>query len=98
MGKTHISENTIYITGRIDQIVRDYFLQPNAENPVRAKNLMPLFIKKGVFSKDSSSRPGLPIRNLLRELDAANKLMLLLHCEVHRKRNRQWYFSKKMVS
>lgn len=60
---------------------------------VAAKELMDLFVEKGVFNKDYS-RPGLPIRNLLRLLDAENMLSLLKHCKVIRhKTNRNWYFT-----
>ena len=37
---------------------------------------MGVFVEKDIFNKDYS-RPGLPIRNLLRKLDAENKLDLL---------------------
>lgn len=89
-----LTENTIHKAGRIDQIVRDYFKNNPSVKEVAAKDLMPLFVDKGVFNKDYS-RPGLPIRNLLRQLDAENKLSLLNHCKVVRHEvNRNWYFSK----
>lgn len=52
---------------------------------------MPLFIEKGVFNNDH--RNGLPIRNILRELDAENKLDLITNAKVIRSTiNRNWYF------
>jgi hypothetical protein len=89
-----LSEDTIHKTGRIDQIVRDYFNNNPSVKEVPAKDLMQLFIDKGIFNKDYL-RPGLPIRNLLRKLDAENKLSLLKHCKVVRHtKNRNWYFEK----
>jgi hypothetical protein len=87
-----LSEKTIHKVGRIDQVIRDYFTSNPTIKEIAAKDLMPEFIKKEIFVKDSS-RPGLPIRNILRELDAENKLDLLAHCKVVRKKiNRNWYF------
>lgn len=89
-----MTESKFHKIGRIDQIVRDYFLENSSLNEIPAKDLMGLFIEKGIFNKDYS-RPGLPIRNLLRELDAENKLSLLKHCKVVRNQvNRNWYFKR----
>jgi hypothetical protein len=89
-----LTEKTIHKAGRIDQIVRDYFKNNPSVKQVLAKDLMQLFVDKGIFNKDYS-RPGLPIRNLLRLLDAENKLSLLTHCKVVRNAvNRNWYFNK----
>jgi hypothetical protein len=80
-------------TGRIDQILRDYFEQNKSVNEVIAKDLMLLFIEKGIFNKDH--RDGLPIRDLLRELDAERTLSFLKHIKVDRKAtNRNWYFAR----
>jgi len=68
-----LSEKKLHKIGRIDQIVRDYFADRPTEKEVSDKNLMPLFIEKGIFEKDNRAR--LPIRSLLRQLDAAGKLM-----------------------
>lgn len=89
-----LTDNIVHKAGRIDQIVRDYFTNnPNIVEIV-AKDLMPLFVARGIFAKDYS-RPGLPIRNLLRQLDAEGKLSLLKHCKVVRHAtNRSWYFIK----
>ena len=87
------SEKKIHRIGRIDQIVRDYFDENPSSKEIAAKDLMPLFIKKGVFKKDN--KEGKPIRDLLRELDEAGKLHLLRYIKVDRKViNRNWYFSK----
>ena len=62
-----MTESKIHLVGRIDQIVRDYF-KSTSDPEIMAKNLMPVLIEKGIFKEDH--RNGLPIRNLLRELDA----------------------------
>jgi len=86
-----LSENQIHRIGRIDQIVRDYFLANPALKEIPAKDLMPLFIEKDVFK--SNHRNDLPIREVLRELDSNNKLHLLKHVKVARKvKNRGWFF------
>ena len=88
---TSLSENKIHKIGRIDQIVRDYFDVHPLETSIPAKDLMPLFIEKGIFLKDH--RNGLPIRALLRDLDREDKLPLLTHVHVVRNAiNRNWYF------
>jgi hypothetical protein len=86
-----LSEKRMHKIGRIDQIVRDYFLTHPDQKEVLAKDLMPLFIEKSIFFKDQ--RGGLPIRTLLRQLDRENKLLLLEHVRVVRHAvNRNWYF------
>lgn len=92
-----MDDKKIHLAGRIDQVVRDYFLDNSTVSIVLAKDLMPLFVTKGIFLKDH--RAGLPIRNLLRELDAENKLDMLKHCKVIRKNvNRNWYFERSSRS
>lgn len=86
-----LTERTIHQIGRIDQIVLDYFETNEGVKSVLAKDLMQEFISKGIFEKDH--REGLPIRKVLRLLDAENKLHLLRHCKVERKEvNRNWFF------
>ncbi|MCB0536987.1 MAG: hypothetical protein KDE33_05605 [Bacteroidetes bacterium] len=80
--------------GRIDQVVRDFFKKNPTVREVMAKDLMPLFIEKGIYSKDH--RNGLPIRNTLRMLDEENQLQLLKNVKVVRhETNRNWYFVKR---
>jgi hypothetical protein len=86
-----LSEKKIHRIGRIDQIVRDYFAAHPSLIEIPAKDLMPLFIEKGVFA--TNHRKDLPIREILREMDTNNKLHLLKHVKVARKlKNRGWYF------
>ena len=89
-----MTERKIHLIGRIDQIIRDYFEKNTSVKEVLAKDMMPLFIKKGIFKKDH--RDGLPIRNILREMDKEKKLYLIKHLKVNRKMtNRNWYFKNK---
>lgn len=84
----------MYKIGRIDQIVRDYFDANRSVREVAAKDLMSLFIQKGIFLKDH--RNGFPIRYLLDQPDTGNKLHLLKHGKVIRREvNRNWYFTKR---
>jgi hypothetical protein len=86
-----MTELKTHKAGRIDQIVRDYFNDNPTIKEIRAKDLMPIFINKEIFTKDY--RNGLPIRKFLRELDDENKLNLLKNIKVIKKdKNRNWYF------
>jgi hypothetical protein len=99
MGKNYImstspfSEKKLHKIGRIDQIIRDWFAAHPSQIEVQAKELMGLFIEKGIFLKNS--KDGKPIRDLLRDLDKEKKLHLLSHVWVVRHVvNRSWYFKK----
>lgn len=77
---------------RINQVLEDYF--KHNPNKIQAKELMPLFIKNGIFAKDYKDRPGLPIRNLLRKLDKDNKLTRIPYIVAERKdKNTNWFFA-----
>ena len=77
---------------RINQVLEDYF--KHNPNKIQAKELMPLFIKNGIFAKDDKDRPGLPIRNLLRKLDKDNKLTRIPYIVAERKdKNTNWFFA-----
>ncbi|MGV8944880.1 MAG: hypothetical protein ACOH1N_00495 [Lutibacter sp.] len=68
------------------------FLENESLKDAKPKDLMPILIEKGYFNKDH--RAGLPLRNLLRDLDDANLLYLLPQVSVERKEtNRYWYFN-----
>jgi len=67
------------------------FLVKEGINSAKPKVLTPWLIEQGYFSKDH--RNGLPLRNLLRELDEQKKLYLLPNLRVERKEvNRLWKF------
>ena len=75
-------------------MVDEYFANNPSVDKVQAKDLMPLFIKAGIFTQDQ--REGLPIRRVLRELDKDDKLDLMSCVYPERKNvNTNWYFVRK---
>ncbi|WP_426790691.1 hypothetical protein [Sphingobacterium sp. WOUb80] len=82
----------------IDQLnvtVADYFDKNKSINEIPAKDLMPLFVEKGVFTADSKDRPGKPLRDLLRKLDKENNLQLIPLLYADRKgKNTFWFFRR----
>lgn len=79
---------------RINEVVTDYFKNNLSVNEIPAMNLMPEFIKAGIFNKDYE-RKGLPIRNLLRKLDNKNELNEIPSLLSERKPiNTYWYFQR----
>jgi hypothetical protein len=75
----------------INKVVDEYFAAHPTEEKVRSKDLMPLFIKAGIFNSDH--RKGLRIREVLRKLDACNQLHLIPSVTLERKqKNANWYF------
>lgn len=78
----------------INKILSDFFADPKNPRIIPAKELMPLFIKRGVFSEDRKN--GLPIRNILRELDSRNSLDLIPFVHAERKpTNTNWFFTDR---
>ena len=79
---------------RINKVVTGYFKNNPSVNKIPAMNLMPEFIKAGIFNKDYE-RKGLPIRNLLQELDRNNELDKIPSLLPERKSiNTYWYFQR----
>lgn len=75
----------------INSILSEYFANPYNPRKIQAKELMPLFIQKGVFNADRKN--GLPIRQLLRKLDENNQLGMIPFVLAERKSmNTNWYF------
>lgn len=67
------------------------FLQKEKLVSAKPKDLMPYLIEQRYFTKDH--RNGLPLRNILRELDDENKLYLLPNLMTERKEvNTFWSF------
>ena len=78
---------------QISQVVAAYFEMNSSVPEVLAKNLMPYFIKAGIFSQDQ--RDGLPLRKILRKLDDNNQLHLIPFVYADRKAtNVNWYFRR----
>lgn len=78
---------------QINQVVAAYFEMNSSVPEVPAKDLMPHFIKAGIFSQDH--RDGLPLRKILRKLDESNQLHLIPFVYADRKAtNVNWYFRR----
>ena len=76
---------------QINKVVKDYFMKNPSVSEIQAKDLMPDFIKAGIFAADRKN--GLPIRGILRELDGEGKLDLLPNLKrVRKSKNTYWYF------
>jgi len=81
------------LIAKINQVIKEYFEKNPLTDTIPAKDLMPQFIRAGIFAKDH--RNGLPIRNVLRELDRANALHLILCVRAERKKmNTNWFFDR----
>lgn len=76
---------------KINKVIEEYFNTNASLTIVPVKKLMSDFIKAGIFAKDI--KRGLPIRLILRELDASNQLSLipLVYAERHGEHT-YWYF------
>lgn len=78
----------------INKIIAYYFEKNTSNTKIPAKDLMPKFIKAGIFEKDEKN--GLPIRKILRELDQKGKLEMIPYVFADRKAtNTNWYFQKE---
>ena len=77
---------------RIKKAVAEHFANTD-QAKIMAKDLMPLFISKNIFTKDH--KDGLPIRNFLRHLEENNHLHLIPQVHFEQKdSNKNWYFIK----
>jgi len=77
---------------RIKRAVSEYF-EKNMETKVQAKELMTLFIGKGIFTHNH--KDGLPIRDFLNKLEENNQLNLIPQVYFEQKdKNKNWYFIK----
>ena len=87
-----ISNDDIQKALRIKRAVSKYF-ETSTKTKVEAKELMPLFIKDGIFKKDH--KDGLPIREFLRYLYEVNHLHVIPQALYEQKEvNKNWYFIK----
>ena len=78
---------------QINEVVNEYFNQNTEAEKVAVKKLMPSFIKAGIFDKDK--RNGLPIRNVLKELDREDALDSIPTLYADRNEGATyWYFIK----
>lgn len=78
----------------INRAVELFFAENPAITVAKPKDLMPACIRVGLFSKDH--RNGLPLRKILRELDASDKLYLIPSLVPDKKeKNVYWNFYRK---
>lgn len=79
------------ILNSINQVIHQFFQSNKDIDKIPAKDLMPLFIKAGIFDKDTAN--GLPIRQVLRDLDRNKQLKLIPSTLPERKKvYTKWYF------
>ena len=77
---------------KINQVLEDFFETNKDVKRIPALDMMDYFVDAGIFNMDYDRR-GLPIRNVLRELDDKNQLDLIPYVVVERKdKNRNWFF------
>ena len=77
---------------RINRVLKGYFSDSSNPRIIPAKELMDLFISKGIFNKNHCD--GLPIRNLLRELSKKNRISEIPYVRGDMKStNTKWFFS-----
>ena len=77
---------------KINRAVNEYFVRTNLTK-VEAKELMPDFIKKGIFN--ANQQDGLPIRKFLRKLYDEKYLNLIPQAIFEQKdQNKNWFFCK----
>lgn len=82
---------------KINLVLKEYFALNNSISIIPAKDMMPYFILAGIFPTDHKN--GLPIRAMLRKLDAKNQLRLIPFVLPERKlKNTSWYFKNSKYS
>lgn len=75
----------------INKILKEHF--KTNKGRIRAKELMPQFIKAGIFDRDYE-REGYPIREFLRDLNKAGELWKIPYVEAEQKQAKTfWYFA-----
>jgi len=82
---------------QFNKVLLEYFEINKSVKIIPAKDMMPYFILAGVFNKDTKN--GLPIRAVLRRLDANNQLHLIPYVFAERNTaNTNWYFQRSSGS
>lgn len=77
----------------LNQIIDTYFDEHPDVSNIPAKDLMPQFVKAGIFDKDT--KRGLPVRKLLRALDRTNELHLIPTVIAnHDEKHTSWSFGR----
>ena len=87
-----MSNTEIQKAFKIKRTVVEYF-ETNTVTKIRAKDLMPDFVAKGIF--DADDKDGLPIRDFLRKLAKEKYLSLIPQALLEQKeQNKIWFFMK----
>lgn len=87
----------ISMINKINWVIANFFDKNPHINKIKAKELMPDFMQAGIFT--SNHRDGLPLRNLLRELDRNNQLNKIPSLLAERKtKNTNWFFIRTNVN
>lgn len=78
---------------QINAVIKFFFEKNKLTSEILAKELMPNFVKVGIFVEDVKN--GLPLRKILRKLDEQNQLHLIPFVYADRKaKNINWYFRR----
>ena len=87
-----ITDTEIQMAFRIKRCVKEFF-DTHIKTEIEAKELMPLFIKNGIFN--SNPQNGVIIRDFLKHLEKENYLNLVPQALYQQKNtNKNWYFVK----
>lgn len=90
-----LADNEIQKALRIKRCVTKYFETHN-QTEIEAKELMPAFIKAGIFT--ANHQDGLPIRDFLRHLEKEKYLKLIPQALFRQKNaNKNWFFIKPLT-
>jgi hypothetical protein len=82
---------------QINQVIQKYFEVNKTVKSIPAKDMMPYFIKGGVFEKEVKN--GLPIRAVLRQLDVKNEFHQIPFAFAERKAtNTNWFFQRNATT
>ena len=77
----------------INTVLQQFFNDNTSVTTIPAKDMMPYFIKAGIFDKDE--KKGKPIREILRKLDSEKQLHLIPYVIPERKaKNTNWFFGR----
>lgn len=78
---------------QINKVIKEYFELNKSISVIPAKDMMLYFVLAGVFERDTKN--GLPIRSVLRRLDARNELHQIPFVYPERKAaNTNWFFQR----
>jgi hypothetical protein len=87
-----ITDTEIQMAFRIKRCVKEFF-DTHIKTEIEAKELMPLFIKNGIFN--SNPQNDVIIRDFLKHLEKENYLNLIPQALYQQKNtNKNWYFVK----